>query len=218
MKNKFLFLLLILNTICFAQTNKDSLAIKNQKIITDLRNRISKIENPNAFNDSFLKEIEQLKMKVEIQHDSIIALNDSIDKLNKRQFNTLELNNESKKNSIALNELGECNCVRLYYNPYKTEIDYKSFKELDSIATICLNNPQNKLKLIGHADKSGVEGENITLSKKRVASLKNYLVTFKKIPAKSIILEWHGSSVSFKDTQDVEKQFLNRRAEVFLLP
>lgn len=224
MKNNILMLLVCLNTLCFAQV-VDSTAIKNQKLIADLRNRISVIENKNNSNNHF-EEIEVLKRKERRQQDSIIALNEIIRKFNEKNLtekyshnkavDVNELNNDLKNNSFVLSELGNCNCVRLYYNSYQTEIDYSRFKELDSIANICINNSNSKLKLIGHADKSGSEAINISLSKNRVNSLKNYLVTVKKIPAKNISIEWHGSAIPVKDAVKIEHQFLNRRTEVFL--
>ena len=216
-------LLVCLNTLCFSQV-VDSTIIKNQKLITDLRYRISAIENEN--NSNITQELEGLKRKNKRQQDSIVVLNEIIRKINKKNLtekysqnitvDVNELNNDLKNNSFVLSELGNCNCVRLYYKSGQTEIDYSKFKELDSIANICLNNDKYKLKLVGHADKSGSEAVNVNLSRSRVNFLKNYLVTVKKIPSKNIITEWHGSNMPAKDSIKIDYQFLNRRTEVFL--
>ncbi len=98
----------------------------------------------------------------------------------------------------------------------QTKIDYKQFRQLDSIAMLCLIDPSLKIKLVGHADKTGKESNNIRLSKQRAVSLKKYLVKVKHISEKNILLEWHGSAVPARGIAKTNNK-LNRRAEITLL-
>lgn len=219
MKNSIVLIFCFFGFALFSQTSADSVAIKNKLLIEQLRNRIAVIEDPN-------KIINELKSKEKLQQDSIEKLNALLKQLSEKQltekYNTnkqvdiQELNKDLKNNSFVLSELGDCGCTRIYYNSNQTEVDYSVFNELDSLALICIKDSNKKLKLIGHADKTGSEAHNVYLSKARVTNLKNYLVNNKKVAAKNIIIEWHGSAIPFKDASEPEKQFLNRRAEIFL--
>ena len=219
MQNKFLIAYILWGSYGLAQSNQDSLALKNKILIEQLRQRIAVIENPNGI-------INELKDKDRKSQDSIKVLNEMLRVANEKkltekykngkQVDANELNNDLRNNILALSELGDCHCVRIYYNANQTEVNYNSFKELDSIATALTENPSLKLKLVGHADKSGQEQYNMVLSKERVTHLMNYFVSEKKIGEKRIEIEWHGSALPFKDSQDEQKQFLNRRAEVFI--
>ena len=54
--------------------------------------------------------------------------------------------------------------------------------------------------IVGHADKSGNEQTNITLSKQRAEKLKSYLIIASdKIKKEDISIEWHGSSQPIKN-------------------
>ena len=181
-----------------AQTN-DSLAAKNKKQIEELRNRIASIENSGKSNEALLLENKQLTLKVKQQQDSINILNGIIRKLS---------DNSSTQKSDK--------CVRLYYKASQTQLNYADYKELDQIVKEFLDNPKMKLKIAGHADKSiqGTETFNIQLSNERAISLKNYLITIKKVPAEKIEIEWHGSSISLPAATSPDKNYLNRRVEV----
>ena len=91
------------------------------------------------------------------------------------------------------------------------------FPEIDSIANLLNSKPTLKIKLVGHSDKTGTETNNVFLSKSRVDNLKNYYIKEKKISASKIITEWHGSAIPSKDAMDNDKQFLNRRVEIYLV-
>jgi len=105
----------------------------------------------------------------------------------------------------------------LFFKPYQTELNYKEFVGVDSIFNICKLNPSAKLKLIGHADKTGDETTNLELSRKRVLALKNYILNNTDISKERIITEWHGSAIPTQDASSSDKQFLNRRVEIMLI-
>jgi outer membrane protein OmpA-like peptidoglycan-associated protein len=219
MRSTILIAFFVIGLDCFSQSAKDSAAIKNQMMIEQLRQRIAAIEDPNG-------TINDLKNKDRKNQDSIRVLNEMLRQSNekklKEKYNSnksvdaKELNNDLRNNVLALSELGDCHCVRIYYNANQTEVDYSSFKDLDSIVNLLKVNTGLKVKLVGHADKTGTESYNMSLSKERVTRLKSYLVSSKSVPEKRIEIEWHGSAIPFKDSQDDQKQFLNRRAEIFV--
>jgi uncharacterized coiled-coil protein SlyX len=209
-----------------SQSTGDSIHTENQQLINSLNNRLTAIENIGNGDNPYVNEIKKLKAQVKIQNDSIEELNRLLAQLKKSPFDKKngginemsdkDLNASLNKSSVTSQQLGACNCFRLFYKPYQTELDFNSFSELDSLVNICKNNSRTKLKIVGHADKSGDEKENRVLSEKRVVALKNYLAV-KGIASDKIIIEWHGSAMPDVDAKDADKQFLNRRAEVIVL-
>lgn len=197
-KLKLVPVFLIISLSCFSQTKSDSLLAKNKQTITLLKNRITTIENIGTDNNATTHEIAQLKATIKRQSDSIIVLNKIIHA------------------NLVATYLSDCKCFRLFFNTSQTRVDYNQYPELDSLARIVKANPNQTLKLSGHADKTGAEINNIVFSKTRVENLKRYLIDQKKVPASAIVIEWHGSTIPSKDAADADKQFLNRRVEVLL--
>lgn len=197
-KIKLVALSILLSLTCYSQTKEDSLLAKNKQTIARLKNRITTIENIGTDNSSTVNEIAQLRATIKKQNDSIIVLNKII------------------HTNLVATYLSDCHCFRLFFNSSQTRVDYNQFPELDSLARIVKANPNQKLKLSGHADKTGAEINNIVFSKTRVENLKRYLIEQKKVPASAIAIEWHGSTIPSKDAADDDKQFLNRRVEVLV--
>lgn len=206
-----------------AQNTTDSTRIKNSKSIEDLKKRIEAIEGKNTLAALDNSELQKIIKK---QQDSIAILNQLLHQLSENQLTSKynsnkrvsakELNKDLNHSLLAKKELGDCKCVRIFYNPYQTEVNYEEFNEIDSLVSVFLSKPDAKIRIVGHADKSGYDPNNIYLSQKRAMLLKVYLIKTKKISDKQIVTEWHGSSQPSIDTQDPEKQFLNRRTEIFL--
>lgn len=219
-----LFILpLFISVSVLAQNTTDSTRVKNSKSIDDLKKRIEAIEGKNTLAAIDNSELQKIIKK---QQDSIVVLNQLLHQLSENQLtskynsnkrvDTKELNKDLNHSSLAKKELGDCKCVRIFYNPYQTAVNFEEFNELDSLVTVFLSHPDAKIRIVGHADKSGYDPNNIYLSQKRAMLLKAYLMKTKKISDKQITTEWHGSSQPSIDTQDPEKQFLNRRTEIFV--
>jgi outer membrane protein OmpA-like peptidoglycan-associated protein len=225
MKNRTIYIV----ALCFivfnieAQTKLDSTAVKNQQLINGIKNRINTIENIGNPNDANSTQINELKAKLKVQQDTIAYLKkiiaESTAKYTKNYINSKsnkELNAELNNSAVTVKNLGLCNCVRLFFKPYQTVLNYKEFNSIDSIVSLLHSKPSAKLKIEGHADKSGAEKINVELSKKRVLALKEYLLNTAKVGSDKIITEWHGSAMPNVDATSADSQFLNRRIEIIL--
>ena len=228
MKTNIIYLCLILSFFCNAQNDsKDSLFKKNQQQIANLKNRINTINNLVKPNTRENDTIQKLNNSILRQIDTISYLRKEVLLLNEKllinKYNSTpsigskenESYNDFKNNPYINSKLGTCNCLRIYYGSNETDENYYAYKELDSIAEICRKKPETKIRLDGHADKSGKENINLVLSQKRVESLKNYLVKIKGINENNISTNWHGSNLPSHDVTEINLQFLNRRVEVF---
>lgn len=229
MKSSLIVLALFSIISCVAQNrSSDSLIKKNQQQITDLRNRLNVLNNVGKANTTESDSIQKLQKIVIAQVDTITNLRKEILRLNEKLLidkysaNSDVAKKEKKqyedfKNNPYINsKLGSCNCIRVYYEPNETDVTYSIYKELDSIASLYSSNPNLKFRLDGHADKTGIETINKTVSQKRAQSLKNYLVNKKGINENSITIKWHGSEMPSSDAIELNQQFLNRRVEVFV--
>ncbi len=243
MKNNFLILAICFSTFCIAQTPSDSTAIKNQLLIEQLKNRINTIDNIGNGTNLLQKQIDELKIEMVRQNDSIVKLLNIINELKK--YAATNAGNQSPKPSLSIssdnesfsssklmndndyNELNKtqgafqdymasCNCYPLLYKPYQVELNFNTINSLNEVIKSYESNSKKKIVIVGHADKSGSEQTNITLSKQRAEKLKSYLIIASdKIKKEDISIEWHGSSKPIKNLPENKKE-LNRRTEIIL--
>lgn len=243
MRNNFLILALCFSFFCFAQSRLDSTAIKNQVLIEQLKNRINTIDNIGNGASPFQNQIDQLKVEMARQNDSIVKLLNIINELKKYAASNstnnqaekkliTKSNNETVSSSKLLNDndyndfnkseiffqkyIEYCNCSPLLYKPYQVELNFKTINTLNEIIKNYESNSKQKILIVGHADKSGNEQTNIALSKQRAEKLKSYLIIASdKIKEENIFIEWQGSTQSIKNLPENKKE-LNRRTEITL--
>ena len=84
---------------------------------------------------------------------------------------------------------------------------------LKSIAERLNSSDQLTLVLSGHADKTGSEGYNLSLSRKRAANIKAYLIGQGVSPEK-IKIEYYGSSRPIASNETLEGRMKNRRVDI----
>lgn len=244
MRTNFLLLSICFSAFCIAQTPADSTAIKNQLLIEQLKNRINTIDNIGNGTNAFQKQIDELKIEMKRQNDSITKLLNIINELKRyaatNQSNqntkpttlTINSSNENFRDSKSLNDndynelnkvesafqeyMANCNCSPILYKPYQVELNFKTINSLNEVIKNYESNSKHKIVIVGHADKSGNEQTNITLSKQRAEKLKSYLIIASdKIKKEDISIEWHGSSKPIKNLPENKKE-LNRRTEIIL--
>jgi len=98
--------------------------------------------------------------------------------------------------------------LNVLFNTSKSKILKKSFKELNELSTLLINNPEIGLQIVGHTDKIGNSKSNLKLSKKRSKAIKNYLME-KGVKSKRMITNGFGDK--FPICQSPCKK--NRRVE-----
>ncbi|MGN6648049.1 MAG: OmpA family protein [Cytophaga sp.] len=91
-----------------------------------------------------------------------------------------------------------------------------SYSELDRIAEVMKLNPAVKIELDGHTDNQGDAALNMELSRKRVVTVKNYLIS-KGIDSTRISTKAFGGTkpIAPNDTEENKKK--NRRVEVIIV-
>lgn len=91
-----------------------------------------------------------------------------------------------------------------------------SYPELDRIVDVLNLNPSVKIELDGHTDNQGDPALNVTLSNKRVTTVKAYLVS-KGIDSKRISTKAFGGSKPLAPNDTEENRKKNRRVEIIIV-
>lgn len=97
------------------------------------------------------------------------------------------------------------------------KIKPESYTTLKEIATVLKENPEVRVKIIGHTDSDGSDAANLELSKRRAASVKNALSKDFGIDASRMETDGKGESQPIADNKTQEGKANNRRVEFIRL-
>lgn len=92
-------------------------------------------------------------------------------------------------------------------------IKSESFPVINQFGEALQNNPGLKIKITGHTDSDGVAANNLTLSEKRAAAVKRYLLQNYGIAQTRITTDGKGASVPVAPNTTIEGKAKNRRVE-----
>ncbi len=105
----------------------------------------------------------------------------------------------------------------IYFDVNSDKIKPESYGSLKEIADVLTQNPNVKIKIIGHTDSDGDDKSNLDLSKRRAASVKNMLISEFKIDSSRIETDGKGESEPISDNKTKEGKANNRRVEFIKL-
>lgn len=89
----------------------------------------------------------------------------------------------------------------------------KSYGDLESLTNMLLIREDLKIRLNGHTDNNGTEEYNLLLSKNRVQSVKEFLIS-NGVDPNRIEINYYGESKPIADNSTKEGQARNRRVEM----
>jgi len=115
-----------------------------------------------------------------------------------------------------LNE-GKLVSYGVYFDVNKDVVKTESFATLKEIAQVLKDNPKVKIKIVGHTDSDGDDKSNLDLSKRRAASVKNYLVKNFSIDGTRIETDGKGESDPIANNDSSVNKAKNRRVEFIKL-
>lgn len=105
----------------------------------------------------------------------------------------------------------------IYFDVNKDVVKPESYGTIKEIATILQENPNVKIKIVGHTDSDGDDKSNLDLSKRRGASVKDALVKNFNIDGARIETDGKGESVPIAPNDTAVNKALNRRVEFIKL-
>lgn len=105
----------------------------------------------------------------------------------------------------------------IYFDVNKDVVKSESYGTIKEIAKVLTDNPNVKIKIVGHTDSDGDDKSNLDLSKRRGAAVKNVLVKEFSIDAARIETDGKGESEPIAKNDSVVNKALNRRVEFIKL-
>ena len=110
-------------------------------------------------------------------------------------------------------ENGKYSTTGILFTSGSDQIKPESFGVLKQVAEALQQEPTLNLKIIGHTDADGNDGQNMTLSEKRATSVKNALITQFKIEGNRLQTEGKGETEPVDKNTTTEGKANNRRVE-----
>jgi len=119
--------------------------------------------------------------------------------------------------NIALQPLevgGKINLNTIYFKQSTPIILSESYAELEYLAEIMSENKGLVISIEGHTDNQGSNAALQTLSEKRAAVIRHYLVRKKRIAGNRILTKGYGATVPLNDNSTEQLRKANRRVEI----
>jgi outer membrane protein OmpA-like peptidoglycan-associated protein len=105
----------------------------------------------------------------------------------------------------------------IYFDVNKDVVKPESFGTLKGIADVLKENPDVRVKIVGHTDNDGADAANLDLSKRRGASVKDELVKTFGIEASRLETDGMGETKPVAPNDTPVNKALNRRVEFIKL-
>lgn len=105
----------------------------------------------------------------------------------------------------------------IYFDVNKDVVKAESFGTIKSIADVLKENPDVRIKIIGHTDSDGDNAKNLDLSQRRAKSVMNELVNMFGIEASRIETDGMGETKPVAPNDTPVNKALNRRVEFIKL-
>jgi outer membrane protein OmpA-like peptidoglycan-associated protein len=105
----------------------------------------------------------------------------------------------------------------IYFDVNKDVVKPESNGTLKEIAAVLTENPDVRIKIVGHTDSDGADAANLDLSKRRSVAVKNELVKSFAIDASRIETDGKGETVPVAANDVPANKAMNRRVEFIKL-
>jgi outer membrane protein OmpA-like peptidoglycan-associated protein len=105
----------------------------------------------------------------------------------------------------------------IYFDSGKDVVKPESYGAIKEIASVLKENPTVRIKIVGHTDSDGDNASNLDLSKRRAASVKNYLVSQFQVNGGNIETDGKGETEPIESNTTTEGKARNRRVEFLKL-
>jgi outer membrane protein OmpA-like peptidoglycan-associated protein len=105
----------------------------------------------------------------------------------------------------------------IYFDVNKDVVKPESYGTLKGIADVLKENPDVRVKIVGHTDSDGADAANLDLSKRRGSAVKNELVKTFGIDASRLESDGLGETKPVAPNDTPSNKALNRRVEFIKL-
>lgn len=132
-------------------------------------------------------------------------------------FSNLKITTAAPDTRSKLLTEGKLISYGIYFDSGKDIVKPESYGTLSDIAKVLKENPEVKIKVVGHTDSDGNDALNLDLSKRRAVSVKNELAKQFGIDAGRIETDGKGESEPLSPNTSPEGKAKNRRVEFIKL-
>jgi outer membrane protein OmpA-like peptidoglycan-associated protein len=199
--------------INYRKIKNEPRAVSGDQIRLNYANAVKKI-NGKSLSDrnnffSFTNNGDEVFMAIENADDT-----DDID------YNVVIVIVKSMKQEVeftfreGIDKDGKVAVYDILFDIGKSDIKPESAESLKQITSYLNDNPAVKIIIAGHTDNTGTLEGNMTLSKARAESIKNYLVANGKIAASRLVSVGVGQACPVSTNDSEEGRKLNRRVEI----
>lgn len=105
----------------------------------------------------------------------------------------------------------------IYFDSGKDVVKPESYASAKEIAAVLTENPDVRIKIVGHTDSDGQDALNMDLSKRRATNVKAYLTKEFSIDGSRIETDGLGETQPISDNKNPEGKAKNRRVEFIKL-
>ncbi len=119
------------------------------------------------------------------------------------------------KEAIAITFDGESRGITFATAQYAVTLESQT--TLDKLIEVFKAYPDTNLLINGHTDSVGNDANNMTLSQKRVLSVRDYLIA-NGIESSRLTTKWYGETMPKATNDTAEGRSINRRVEIFITP
>jgi outer membrane protein OmpA-like peptidoglycan-associated protein len=105
----------------------------------------------------------------------------------------------------------------IYFDSGKDVVKPESYGALKDIANVLKENPDIRVKILGHTDSDGDEAMNLALSKRRAESVRSELIKTFSVDAAMMDADGAGENQSLVSNASPEGKAKNRRVELIKL-
>ena len=104
----------------------------------------------------------------------------------------------------------------IYFDSDKADLLPRSNVELNKLSSIMLDNPTLEIEIIGHTDNVGTPDYNLTLSRRRAAQVREFLIE-NGVDPRRMITNGFGQTQPIQPNDTEEARQMNRRVECRIL-
>lgn len=132
---------------------------------------------------------------------------------NRPLFSNIKITTAAPDTRSKLITEGKLVTYGITFDVNKDVVKPESYGTLKSIADVLAENPDVKVKIVGHTDSDGADEANLDLSRRRAASVKDELARSFGIDASRMETEGAGESQPLVSNDTSENKAKNRRVE-----
>jgi outer membrane protein OmpA-like peptidoglycan-associated protein len=177
-----------------------------------------------AYIENLQGDAQQLRQDLddmESKFGSVGSERESLKRLEAQRMQAERIENMFSRDEATVLRRGEEIILRLIglnFSVNKAEIESKNFPLLTKVQNAVKVFPSSELVIEGHTDSFGTDAANLTLSKKRAESVRQYLIANMGLDSGKVNAVGYGETRPVANNETPEGRTKNRRIDIVIRP